>query len=131
MNITFNSIEYDVNRIALIHTEGNVIKTTQDKLIDLESAPVATKQVPGHSDYICVAVVGDKYKVLVRSATEMTEKTKIYLLSKFVLKKCQANAQYDDTVQRYNFHVDDRSYMRNNNRNEGRGSFNRPRSRDY
>lgn len=138
MNITFNSIEYDVNRIALIHTEGNVIKVELDKLIDLESAPVPTKEVPGHSDYLCVSVVGDKYKVLVRSGSEVTAKTKIYLLSKFVLKKCQANAVYDDSLQReqrMNMYSDrqDRQPSRygDSSRNFRGGDYGRPRSRGY
>lgn len=135
MIITFNAIDYDVDRIALIHSEGNVIKTTLDKLIDLDTAPISTTSVKGHSDYLAVAAVGDKYKVLVRTGESVTDKTKIYLLSKFVLKKCQAGAVYDDTQQREprNNMYQDRPSGRFGDRgsNYRNNDYGRPRSRSY
>lgn len=88
MNIIFNFIEYDVNWIVFIYIEGNVIKVEFDKLIDFESVFVFMKEVFGYSDYLCVFVVGDKYKVFVCFGFEVIVKIKIYFLSKFVFKKC-------------------------------------------
>ena len=136
MIITFNAIDYDSDRIALIHTEGIVIKPTLDKLFDVETSAIAVTNVKGHSDYLAVAAVGDKYKALVRTDAPVTEKTKIYLLSKILLKKCQANAQYDDLLQREqrsNNMYQDRPPSRYGDRgnNFRNNDYGRPRSRGY
>lgn len=92
MNITFNGNVYVVDRISLLAREGTRIQVQMKDLVEQESAPTH------NGDYACVAAVGKtQFKVLLAPAAGFNEKTVVYLLSKIVLKKCLANAEYVST----------------------------------
>lgn len=95
MNIKFNQIDYNVDRISLIQSEGIRIPLKSEALVGLENAPTHD------SNSICVAALPkDLYQVLVKPRNESTKQPTVYLLSKYILKKCQVDAVYASSAMR-------------------------------
>ena len=90
--IKLNEQEYNLEQLIRIHSSGVYQRMSADvKLIDVEDAAV----VATIDDYIAVASKAG-LKVLVRP-TSPSQKSGIYILSKYLLKKCLLSVRYENT----------------------------------
>lgn len=85
--IHVNGINYSEKRILAVAKTGIPIPTDLSKMLDMDSAISSSD-----CTWLSVMTAGDKLKVLVKPSQGVTDKTKTYLLSKVLLKKCQADS---------------------------------------
>ncbi len=95
--IIIGTKEYDVSRIVTIHREGHkAVANIAD--IDLNGSLVS-KDI---QDYVVIPAADNKFKAVLVPYTDESKpnrnpKVSVYILSKFVLKKADANAFYQTT----------------------------------
>lgn len=100
--ITYNDNKYDVKKLLLLKGEGIRIKFEADKLLNLDKAYQSSE-----TDGIVVVPYDDKFQVLLKTSGELNDKTPVYILSKFILKKIKYDpvgdkAMLDSFSQQFN-----------------------------
>lgn len=115
--ISYNDNKYDVKKLLLIKGEGSRVQYDSSKLLNLDKAFSSNE-----TDGIVTVPFCDKFHVLVKTSKEITNKTPVYILSKFLLKKIKYSPE-PVVISQNNIFSFNNTRPTNRNNNSNRRSY--------
>lgn len=109
MNITIKDVEYNLERLLVLHHKGVRTKIDTSKIIGWDAAPVSI-------DIEHAIVVPTSDNKLLAVLRPVHSSNMMFVLSKYILKQCLPTIQYTPTDRygsyNYNNHPDNRNIQR-------------------